>query len=71
MHITRAKNIVKQEIKIPAIDKVLPESFIDFDLLSPIQLKIRPNIEKKKDNINPTIANSLVVEFWICCWGCK
>lgn len=51
MHITRAKNIVKQEIKIPAIDKAFPEPFIDFDLLSPIQLKIRPNIEKKNDNI--------------------
>lgn len=50
---TKAKNIVKQEIIIPAIDKVLPESFIDFDLLSPIQLKIRPNIAKKNDNINP------------------
>ncbi|MCF1354979.1 hypothetical protein [Metamycoplasma hominis] len=71
MHITRAKNIVKQEIKIPAIDKAFPEPFIDFDLLSPIQLKIRPNIEKKNDNINPTIANSLVAEFRICCWGCK
>ncbi|WP_203276931.1 hypothetical protein [Metamycoplasma hominis] len=71
MNTTKAKNIVKQEIIISAIDKVLPEPFIDFDLLSPIQLKIRPNIEKKKDNINPTIANSLVVEFWICCWGCK
>ncbi|WP_181562758.1 hypothetical protein [Metamycoplasma hominis] len=71
MHITRSKNIVKQEIKIPAIDKAFPEPFIDFDLLSPIQLKIRPNIEKKNDNINPTIANSLVAEFRICCWGCK
>lgn len=71
MNITRAKNIVKQEIKIPAIDKAFPEPFIDFDLLSPIQLKIRPNIEKKNDNINPIIANSLVAEFWICCWGCK
>lgn len=35
----KGKNIVKQEIIIPAIDKVLPEPFIDFDLLSPIQLK--------------------------------
>lgn len=71
MNTTKAKNIVKQEIKIPAIDKAFPEPFIDFDLLSPIQLKIRPNIEKKNDNINPTIANSLVAEFRICCWGCK